>query len=88
MKRLIAAGCLMLGFAGTSVHAADEVSENDRPKNCREEVWRVYDSGHGPKSNWMGRARNRTVLVCDQAFVAQIQEENVRRSKVRVIGSR
>ncbi len=87
MKRLIAAGCLMLGFVGTSVHAADEVSDSDRPKNCREEVWRVYETGHGPR-NTMARPRPRTVLVCDQAFVAQIQEENVRRSKVRVIGSR
>lgn len=71
MKRLLAAGCLLFGFAGTSPHAAEDVSQGDRMRSCREEVWRVYAPSNGPKSNWLPRSQKRTVLVCSQRVFAQ-----------------
>ena len=75
MKRLIAAGCLVLGFAGTSLRAAEDVSESDRLKYCREEVWHVYVPSRGPKWTRMARSQKRTVFVCDQPVVSQSTDE-------------
>lgn len=66
MKRLIAAGCLLFGFAATPLHAAEGAIQGDRTKSCRKEVWRVYVPSDGSKSGWWLRPQKRTVLVCNQ----------------------
>ena len=80
MNRFIAAGCLMLGFTGSALYAAEEA----RPSQlmyCREELRRVFEPAHGPKSFSPPRSRMRNVWVCDKADFTLSSEQASRGSK-------
>ena len=69
---LIGAGALIGMFAGPAAVAQD----NDASATaCREEVWRVSAApkGANPKYTPLPRYEQRTVIVCDEKYFAELR---------------